>query len=81
MPAGAKGLEPAASYVTGQRRAGRFHLAVKPATGHLGEANVNSRHNSDLWIATIAMGVQINELADVPNVVCARMILTSCCAC
>jgi hypothetical protein len=34
-----------------------------------------------LWFAKMADGIQIKELADPPDFVCARMILTSCCAC
>ena len=37
--------------------------------------------NRYLWFAKIADGIQIKELADPPDFVCARMILTSCCAC
>jgi len=32
-----------------------------------------------LCLAKIAMGIQIKELADPPDFVCGRMILTSCC--
>jgi len=35
----------------------------------------------ELWFAKIAIGIQIKELADPPDFVCERMILTSFCAC
>jgi hypothetical protein len=31
-----------------------------------------------LWFAKIAIGIQIKELADPPDFMCARRILTSC---
>jgi len=34
-----------------------------------------------LWFAKIAIGIQIKELTDPVDFVCARMILGSCCAC
>jgi hypothetical protein len=35
----------------------------------------------NLWFAKIAIGIQIKELADPPDFVCAGMILSSCFAC
>jgi 1,4-alpha-glucan branching enzyme len=34
-----------------------------------------------LWFAKIAIGIQIKELTDPLDFVCARMLLRSCCAC
>ena len=45
------------------------------------DAGLETERLLKLWFAKIAIGIQIKELTDPLDFVCARMILRSCCAC